>query len=398
MNRNPRKRTILIAEDDHLLRHVAEEIIREAGYEVVAVADGDAALETLELIQPDLILSDVRMPRFTGLELLQRVRSKAAYSFTPFILLSAKTNPADVRSGMSLGADDYVTKPFLSEDLLKTIELRLARAASLVEAQRKQHQFLAQVLPHELRSPLCGVMGYADLMLDTARSGRTLSSPEVLEYGTNIRRSGQRLLQVAENFSLWAWLQQQVEGVRQGRGVERVEASVSSLLVEEWLEPVVSARGRKSDVSLDLQPAVVQVPAQGLGGVLANLVDNALKFSPTGTPVSVRGASRGSNYEFLISDRGRNVMGQESERVGGAQASGRSPRNSQGLGFGLTLARDFARLAGGDFYLTSHPPEPGMTARLHVPMDLVLLSSQGAGVAAAYREQLRPAAQPATSA
>ncbi len=371
MIRDDRKPTILIAEDDQLLRQVAEEFIRDAGYEVVAFSDGDAALEALELIQPDLILSDVRMPRCTGLELLQRVRAEAAYSFTPFILISASTTPADVRRGMSLGADDYVTKPFHSEDLLRTIELRLARSGSLVEAHRRQQQFLAQVLPHELRSPLCGVMGYAELMLDTARSGRTLDAGEIFEFGGNIRRSGQRLLEVAENFSLWAWLQHQTEAVRRGRALERVQASVSSILLEEWLEPILDARGRKRDVSLEVQPAVVHVPAQGLAGALANLVNNALKFVPTGTPVTVRGAPNGSTYEFQVSNRERSLIAPALDREGGADDLVRRQPHPQALGFGLTIARDFARLAGGEFHLNGPPPDSVMTARLLLPLSVV---------------------------
>lgn len=87
--------TILLVEDDELVREIAAETLRDAGYKVVAMPDGEAAFEVLPTVRPDLILSDVRMPRCTGFELLQRVRIDPAYNPTPFIIMSAKVETSD---------------------------------------------------------------------------------------------------------------------------------------------------------------------------------------------------------------------------------------------------------------------------------------------------------------
>ncbi len=204
---NPeRKHLILLVEDEIVVRTIAAEILKDGGYDVAEAGDGFEAWAALQERRPDLILSDVRMPRCNGFDFLQRVRSNNLVADIPFVIVSAAADRADHRMGMSLGADDYVVKPYLPPDLLKTISIRLTRA-SVVSDKIKAHQrFLSNILPHELRTPLTGVLGYAELMLMTGREGGTLLPEQLVEYGTNIQRSGLRLLEMAKDFSLWAEL------------------------------------------------------------------------------------------------------------------------------------------------------------------------------------------------
>lgn len=362
------KLKILFAEDDYLFRTVAEDVMREAGYEVVSVSDGEGAKKELGLIRPDLILCDIRMPRGTGFDFLRYVRSKATCSFTPFIFISAHISPEDMRSIVSLGADGYLTKPFSPEDLLRTIELRLARSRLLAHGYLRKQQFLSHDLPHEMRSALCGVMGYAELILDSARSGKAISSAEAFEVGTNIRRSGQLLLNIAENLALRSWLTREVKSVTEEGGEDFSVGSFSTTLLEGWLESLLEARGRRGDVSLEVQPGVVRVPAQGLSGVIVALVNSVLKSSPIGTPVILKGSPNGSYYELLVFGRGRSVVVQEFSRVAESQDSGRGVALQQELEFGLDLVRDFAQLAGGSFYLTKSSSGQSTAGCLRLPL------------------------------
>ena len=94
------------------MRTIAEGILSSFGFAVTAVSDGSEALAALDAARPDVILSDIRMPVIDGFQLLQRIRSDPISSNIPFIIVSAKAERADVRMGMSLGADDYVIKPY----------------------------------------------------------------------------------------------------------------------------------------------------------------------------------------------------------------------------------------------------------------------------------------------
>jgi two-component system alkaline phosphatase synthesis response regulator PhoP len=124
--------TVLVAEDEpHLLRLVQFRLERE-GYDVVTATDGQSALESAYEHQPDVCLLDVVMPRRSGWEVLQDLRSDDRGRDLKVIMLSARATPADIQTGISLGADDYLTKPFSSDDLRARVaaQLPVAQLAS----------------------------------------------------------------------------------------------------------------------------------------------------------------------------------------------------------------------------------------------------------------------------
>lgn len=132
-------RRILVVEDDLAIRNNIMALLRLEGYDADAAGDGVEALEYLRAGAYSLVISDVMMPRMDGLQLLRQLRSQAATSQLPVILLTALAEKHDQRYGMNLGADDYLTKPFQREELLKAIEARLGRLAhQQAEAQRLQ--------------------------------------------------------------------------------------------------------------------------------------------------------------------------------------------------------------------------------------------------------------------
>ncbi|PAW68483.1 MAG: hypothetical protein B9S34_02505 [Opitutia bacterium Tous-C1TDCM] len=364
----PTASTILLAEDDDLVRLIAEETLTDAGYRVVSVPDGAAALEALPRVRPDLILSDVRMPRCDGFELLQQVRADPANRTTPFIFVSAKADTADQRMGMSLGADDYVTKPFQARDLLKTISVRLARAALLGDRLRQQQRFLTRVLPHELRTPLTGIIGYAELMQHVAAEGGTLAGDELADYADNLGRSGRRLLRLAEDLSLWAWLEGAEAAARLGEPPESVTADIGAAVVHHWVRETAERFGRVPDLGVAAENAAVRVPAEGFACVVAHLADNAFKFSLPGSPVRITVRRETDRATVEVRDQGRGLTDDEISRIGAMQQFGRDRFEQQGLGMGLALAGGFARLAGGEFRLVRNAGQAGLTARLSLPL------------------------------
>ena len=131
---------ILIAEDDPTIRGNLLRTLRLEGYEPVAVENGRLALEQLQTLVPALILSDVQMPELDGHRLLQAVRADPRLAGLPFVFLTARADRSDVREGMNLGADDYLTKPFQREELLQMVRSQLARSAQRSEATERLQQ------------------------------------------------------------------------------------------------------------------------------------------------------------------------------------------------------------------------------------------------------------------
>ena len=122
------KKTILIIEDEPEMRRNLATILRLEQFHPVVAENGRAGVEAALREKPDLILCDVMMPELDGYGVLRELRADAATKATPFIFLTAKGEKPDIRSGMNLGADDYLTKPVAKADLLDAISSRLTRA------------------------------------------------------------------------------------------------------------------------------------------------------------------------------------------------------------------------------------------------------------------------------
>jgi CheY-like chemotaxis protein len=361
-------RTILVAEDDPAIRLVASQLLLHGGYEVVAVTNGLEALRILAQRVPALILSDIRMPGCTGLELLQHVRSTPAYAHLPFILVSAITEPADIRMGMSLGADDYVTKPFNPEALLDTIAARLRRAEAVAAAFSHHREFFTHTVPHELRSPLTVIMGYADLLLHAGEPGSLTAPGDLRDYGRKLMRSSQRLLDAVEDFTLWGQIESAASKARLDPAAPIAQYRSGASVVRKACETCADEYGRRSDLFLDLADAEVIVPTPGFARIVTHLVRNAFKFSLPGSPVEISSRLEESHWTLDIRDGGRGMKPDELAQLNLQRPAPRQHNGQTGLGLGLSLAHRFVHLVGGQLALRTREPAPG----LHVTMELPL--------------------------
>lgn len=137
---------IVIAEDETDIRNNLRMLLGMEGYTVFAAPNGKDALDLVREHQPDMVLSDVMMPQMSGHALLQAIREDPALAPIPVVLLTARADRSDVRDGMNLGADDYLTKPFQREELLTCIRAQMVKAQSQQLAAKRavaQAQHLA---------------------------------------------------------------------------------------------------------------------------------------------------------------------------------------------------------------------------------------------------------------
>lgn len=128
---------ILLIEDDVTVRENTAELLELSDYEVVAAANGKQGLEKAKVELPDIIVCDIMMPELDGYDVLTNLSKDSKTSSIPFIFLSAKTEHKDIRRGMDLGADDYLTKPFEEAELLSAIESRIAKV-EILKSQTKE--------------------------------------------------------------------------------------------------------------------------------------------------------------------------------------------------------------------------------------------------------------------
>ncbi|HKX60262.1 MAG TPA: response regulator transcription factor, partial [Verrucomicrobiae bacterium] len=128
---------ILVIEDEPEMRRNITALLRYYDYEPIAAENGPKGVEAARRTKPDLILCDVMMPEMDGYGVLQTLQTDPELARVPFIYLTAKGEKDDLRCGMNLGADDYLTKPVANADLIRAIEARLRRSEQQVKREFK---------------------------------------------------------------------------------------------------------------------------------------------------------------------------------------------------------------------------------------------------------------------
>jgi DNA-binding response OmpR family regulator len=123
----PAAPTVLVVEDDPVILRLLEVNFELEGFQVILAHDGAEGIEAARAERPDIVVSDIMMPRVSGIELVQALKADAATSSIPIILLSAKAQTSDLKQGIDAGADDYVTKPFEPLDLVDRVNALLSR-------------------------------------------------------------------------------------------------------------------------------------------------------------------------------------------------------------------------------------------------------------------------------
>ncbi|NJL92336.1 MAG: response regulator [Anaerolineae bacterium] len=280
------KRILVIEDDPGILENITDLLTIE-GFEVFQAMDGLQGVEEARRLSPDLILCDVTMPAMDGYEVHTALQRDEQTAFIPFIFLTAHTDYLNFREAMNLGADDFLHKPFVAEELLTAIRTRLEKTAKVTrEVQRQIDHLRSQItltLPHELRTPLTTILGYVNMMLE---SPDEITTDQMVRYLRSIDRGARRLARLVENYLLFAQLELlDAEHHRQSVALLQTEASA---YIKRLARERAEEAGRLADLELLVEPATVQIDDGSLQKILDELVDNAFKFSMAGTPYGCR--------------------------------------------------------------------------------------------------------------
>jgi len=359
---------ILVLEDELSIRENIVELLEDEGYLVLQASNGGDGVAVAMDMTPDLIISDVMMPVMDGYGVLKAVRAHPPLATTPFIFLTAKADKPDFRTGMELGADDYLTKPFTQEELLQAIASRLSRQTVIREEAEKTlddlRKNISYALPHELRTPLSGIIGPSKMMLDMLD---TLDKKDIHEFLTIIHESGERLHRLIQNFLLYAQLEMDSNDMAQIASMRRGATLAADQVIAKGAADRAAYHKRPADLTVTLMKASVAIAHEHLEKISAELVDNALKFSKPGDAVDLTGTASGSMYSISVRDRGKGMSPADIERIGGFVQFKRKLHEQQGPGLGLTIAKRLVELHGGSVTIVSDPGvETTVTATLPI--------------------------------
>lgn len=347
---------ILVIEDQPGLREDIVEMLNLEGFDVLAAPNGQIGVQIARHKLPDVIICDVMMPELDGYGVLIELRSEPITATIPFIFLTARADRSDLRKGMELGADDYLTKPFSLSELVAAVNVALDKQETMKKLYGHQAEELREnlllTLPHELRTPLTGILGYGDLLMEDA----SIWTPDQIQnMAQMIVRSGNRLYRLIENYLLYAQIEimktdpDRVHKMRRGR-TDKV-----SEIVTQIAEKKATEAGRVDDLKVTTESGTLAISEDSLRKIVEELVDNAFKFSKPGSVVEVNAAADPGAFIFTIRDQGRGLTAEQIKQIGAYMQFERKLYEQQGMGLGLTLVKNLTELYGGKLTIYSEP-------------------------------------------
>ncbi|MFN8361162.1 MAG: response regulator [Candidatus Kapaibacterium sp.] len=349
---------ILVIEDEEPVRMNIVELLELEGYDVLQAENGRIGLRLAQTDTPDLIISDANMPELDGYGVLEALRQNPQTAAIPFIFLTARAERADMRQGMRLGADDYLTKPFSLNDLMHAVTTRLERHEAIQHTLNTRLQDLrvniSMALPHELRTPLIGILGFSKVIRSEYQ---TLEPADIGEMAEYIYTSAEQLHRLIENYLYYVQLEtiltdpSKIGLLRKSLTPDIYDIISSAILTK------ASAVHRANDIQCEFEDVALSMAPEHLNKIVQELSDNAIKFSTTDTVIRVYSTKTEHEYTLHISNGGRGMTKDQIKNFGAFMQFDRMDHEQQGSGMGLAIVQRIVGIYAGDFVIESTPNE-----------------------------------------
>jgi len=363
---------ILIVEDQEDIRSIICEILTAEKFNVIEAEDGHIGVLLAQEEMPDLVICDILMPEFDGYSVITQLRQNPYLQSVPFIFLTAKASEADLRLGMELGADDYLTKPFTRDELLKVVNGQIEQYSSY----QPNHQSswddtccdLSQSLPLEIHNPLQRILELAKTLRDSSELNLSGEQTEMLD---GIASSGEFLYDLLQNTLLYRALID-IEKDPQRLRILRNHTDESS--TRSIISDIACLQARRcnrtSDLILELEEATIQLARPKLQKLVEEVVENAFEHSFSGTFVSLKSYCRGKTFLLKIANQGRGPSSEQIAGLGSHMQFDHSLYANKYKGLGLIIAKLISELHGGELQVESEPNQL-TTVSIFLPLSLV---------------------------
>ncbi len=341
--------TILIAEDDSEIAEVMIGLLEGSNYKVLHAHQGQEALEILETAKPDLIISDIHMPKMNGFDFYVNMRKKENLHHVPFIFLTGFSDVESVVKGRELGVDDYLIKPVDARLLLSSIRGKLKRAEELRVSEEDQladlKNHIVQVLTHEFRTPLTLINSTTDLLADVSMK---FEPDEMQQFLSMIKEGGSRLQTLVESFLL-------ASAIEAGEAQKEYENRVAVYdLFEILLSAISDVRPAANEKSIFIEQIIPSKPIRAsvnqkhVFEIFRRILDNAIKFSSQNTTIQCLVDETDLEWIITIKDHGRGIPSSELPNITEKfYQINRKRFEQQGMGLGLFIAHRLAEINGG---------------------------------------------------
>ncbi len=349
---------ILIVDDEKDLVEMLALALHKKGYEIAQAYNGSQAWEKIQAEVPDLIILDLMLPDLDGWEICRMVRrdERKQIRSIPILILSARALSEDRVHGLGLGADDYMTKPFSTAELVIRVEKILEKSEAIrglygemdhLRGQMQEQELGLRKVIHDLKTPLISMGASAKLLM------RRNNQEESLEFLRGIYENSLRLTRWLEEILLFS------DSPFKGMVKEMEEVEIQTL-VKRTVD-LLRATGREKKIEIDFRshsnPPSVLCNVRWMQRALENLVANALKYTPEGgkVEVAVFPSPSGESIEIVVKDNGIGIQAEDLPKIFEPFQRGRNASGEKGIGLGLALVKEVVDLHAGKIIVQSEP-------------------------------------------
>ena len=366
---NEMKKQILIVEDEHDCAELLRYHLQRENYEAVIARNGKEAIDAVQRQAPDAILLDIMMPELNGWEVCRILRESTTGKSLPIIMLTALSEDEERVKGLSLGADDYLSKPYSVKELLLKLRKHIDRQDTInhLEAREQQQDTTLRYIVHELKGSLHVIGGF---------SSHALRKDESNKYFKTINTAASQAERVLHEAPLLSRLATRGENlsIKQAdigpltseadacfhdsvkKKVAHQQVRAVSLIsdIAETTRVLIGGKPVSVEVTTPFMDVMISTDNVKLRQILTNLVSNAVKFTEQGK-ITITLSVIGSWMEIAVSDTGIGIQEEELHKIFTAyvRTEDAKAKKYEGMGLGLTISMNFAALLGGTISVTS---------------------------------------------
>lgn len=358
-----KKPVILIVDDIPKNIQVLGTLLNQIDCELAVAMNGQQALDTVARVKPDLILLDVMMPVMDGHEVCRRLKKSEQTRDIPIIFITAKTETEDIITGFELGAIDYITKPFIGNELLARVKthLSLKRTKEILQEEVAAKNKFFSIISHDLRGSFGIILSFVQLI----KENREVITPEELdELLDDIGNTSKNTLNLLENLLEWARAQ-----------TGRIKFSPEKLKPRDLIAEILItykeiARNKNIDLSSSVNTCSPVFADKNMTLlIIRNLVSNAIKFTPKKGNINIDVTGSDDFVKISVTDTGVGIQPDRIENLFqiDTKISTLGTENEQGNGLGLVLCKEFVEYNGGTIGIDSAPGK-GTTVWFTLPV------------------------------
>ncbi len=347
---------ILIIEDKVDVRENIIELLEAEDFETYAAEDGYEGICLAQQRHPDLILCDVMMPQMDGYEVLNLLRQDPKTAIIPFVFLTAKAGKEDVRQGMVLGADDYLTKPFTRAELLEALHTRLAKKEVQQQHLEQQlvglQQSISTGIPEKIFAPLAEVVQTAQRLVQDAP---TIQPEDIRLLGCHVQKQAVFFQQAVQNYFLLTQLEFLA---RDTESLQKVKTAVTPYpgdLVSVVGMQKAKQYQRSQDSLVELKNTPIAMETSALKKVAAAILDYVLLASEPGTPIAMQTLDAAADYTCVIQSQVPSFPAEVMAQLQAGMSPERSLLEEIDPSLGLLVAQRILDLYGGKMTFAAIP-------------------------------------------